>query len=180
MAKKKSKKRRSSGGPSGRPGAATKAQAKQSQKSKKSGAKGGKKDAAEPRTVFDLAKGTSQAQRVTIAAVIVVLAAVGGLVAGRSAGSNPERYNDESAAASAARDSEDFEVTSDETQLTAAETGVICVPAGDAASPTKGPCGTPAPTEAGGTDADADGSGGDTGDTTTESTESTTETTAAE
>lgn len=178
MAKKKSKKRRSTSGPAGRPGAATKAQAKQSQKPKKSGGKGGKKEKKEPRTVFDLAKGTSQAQRVTIAAAIVVLAAVAGLVAGRSAGSNPERYNDESAAVDAAKESDGFEATSDNTQLTAGEAGVICVPAAEGTSPTKSTCGTPAP--APGEGDSADGNAGEGGGDTTDSTEAATETTTSE
>lgn len=149
MAKKKSRKRRSAGGPTGKPGAATKAQAKQSQKAGTSGPKtrkGTKPDSKQPRSVFDVAKGTSQAQRITIATVIVVVAAVAGLVAGRSAGSNPGRYNDESAAVDAARDSGDFDLApGTATQLPAGETGPICVPDSEGTSPTQGTCGSPPP-----------------------------------
>ncbi|MCZ7530552.1 MAG: hypothetical protein M5U31_09555 [Acidimicrobiia bacterium] len=118
MAKKKSKKRRrSSGGPAGKPGSATKAQAAQRQKSPgaQKGTKGGAKkkaaakgsDTAGRRSLVDVAKGTSQRQRVTISVIVVVLAAVGGYFGGHSKASNTFRYSYETNAIDAVADGGD-------------------------------------------------------------------------
>lgn len=146
MAKKKSRKRRrSGGGPAGKPGSATKAQAKQqskgSQKGTKSGSKkkGGAKGDSEKagrRSLVDVAKGTSQTQRLTISIVIVVLAAVGGFFGGRSKASNTFRYSYETSAINAVADGGE---PGDPVDVTTGDELALCVVPGQE-NPTKGSC----------------------------------------